>query len=169
MIIAPNERELSAKQGSTPTVAIITPASAGPTTRAEWNDHAVEADRVDDPVWADHLDREALAGRVVDGVDGAAREDEHEDHPGGRPCRRGDGEEREGGERHQRLGDDQQATLGEAIGEQPPQAPKRRIGRNWSAVVMPTATPLPVSARISQISATVCIQLPDSETSWPAK
>jgi hypothetical protein len=27
---------LSAKQGSGPTVAIITPAIAGPTTRAEW-------------------------------------------------------------------------------------------------------------------------------------
>jgi hypothetical protein len=36
-------------------------------------------------------------------------------------------------------------------------------------VVAPTATPLPVSVRISQISATTCIQLPLSETSWPAK
>jgi hypothetical protein len=36
-------------------------------------------------------------------------------------------------------------------------------------VVIPTARPLPVSERISQISAIVCIQLPDSETSWPVK
>ena len=51
----------------------------------------------------------------------------------------------------------------------PPQAPNSSIGRNWSAVVTPTATPLPVSVRISQISATVCIQLPEIETSWPTK
>ena len=51
----------------------------------------------------------------------------------------------------------------------PPQAPKRRIGRNCSAVVIPTARPLPVSERTSQISATICIQLPDSETTCPAK
>ena len=49
------------------------------------------------------------------------------------------------------------------------QAPNRSIGRNWSAAVTPTATPLLVSSRISHISATVCIQLPLSETSWPAK
>jgi hypothetical protein len=35
--------------------------------------------------------------------------------------------------------------------------------------VKPTATPLPVRVRISQISATVCIQFPESETSWPVK
>jgi hypothetical protein len=51
----------------------------------------------------------------------------------------------------------------------PPQAPKSSMGRNWSAVVRPTATPLPVRPRISQIAATVCIQLPESEISWPAK
>jgi hypothetical protein len=51
----------------------------------------------------------------------------------------------------------------------PPNAPNRRNGRNWSADVTPTATPLPVSDRISHISATICIQLPDSETSCPAK
>ena len=51
----------------------------------------------------------------------------------------------------------------------PPKAPSRSIGRNWSAVVTPTATPLPVSERITQISATICIQLPDTETSCPAK
>ncbi len=51
----------------------------------------------------------------------------------------------------------------------PPQAPKISIGRNCSAVVVPTARPLPVSERISQISAIICIQLPDSETSWPVK
>ena len=50
----------------------------------------------------------------------------------------------------------------------PPQAPSRRIGRNWSAAVRPTATPLPVSETISHISATVCIQLPLIEMTCPA-
>jgi hypothetical protein len=36
-------------------------------------------------------------------------------------------------------------------------------------VVRPTATPLSVRVRISQIAATVCIQVPDREISWPAK
>ena len=34
---------------------------------------------------------------------------------------------------------------------------------------MPTARPLPVSESTTHISAIICIQLPDSETSWPAK
>jgi hypothetical protein len=51
----------------------------------------------------------------------------------------------------------------------PPHAPISSIGRNWSAVVSPTATPLPVSDRITHSSATVCIQLPEIETSWPMK
>ena len=34
---------------------------------------------------------------------------------------------------------------------------------------MPTAAPLPVSCTISHISATICIQLPETETTWPAK
>jgi hypothetical protein len=51
----------------------------------------------------------------------------------------------------------------------PPQAPNSSIGRNCSAVVRPTATPLPVRLRISQIAATVCIQVPEREISWPVK
>ncbi len=51
----------------------------------------------------------------------------------------------------------------------PPQAPNTRIGRNCSAAVRPTDTPLPVSCRTSHISATFCIQLPLMETTWPVK
>jgi hypothetical protein len=36
MIMATKERALRAKHGCTPTVAINTPASAGPAIRAEW-------------------------------------------------------------------------------------------------------------------------------------
>ena len=49
----------------------------------------------------------------------------------------------------------------------PPQAPTRRIGRNWRAEVTPTASAEPVSVRTSHISATICIQLPLIETSCP--
>jgi hypothetical protein len=51
----------------------------------------------------------------------------------------------------------------------PPQAAKSSIGRNCRADTMPTATPLPVSARISHTSATIWVQFPLVETSWPAK
>ncbi len=51
----------------------------------------------------------------------------------------------------------------------PPKAPKSRIGANCSAVVRPTATPLPVRVRISHVSATIWIQLPLSDTIWPTK
>ena len=51
----------------------------------------------------------------------------------------------------------------------PPQVAKSSMGRNWRAAVVPTASALPVSVRISHISATICIQLPLSDTSCPAK
>jgi hypothetical protein len=59
--------------------------------------------------------------------------------------------------------------FGQRSASTPPQAANSSIGRNCRAEVTPTATPLPVSWRISHISATICIQLPLSETSWPAK
>jgi hypothetical protein len=51
----------------------------------------------------------------------------------------------------------------------PPQPPNTSSGRNWRPAVMPTAAPEPVSCTISHISATICIQLPETETTWPAK
>ena len=43
------------------------------------------------------------------------------------------------------------------------------MGTNCRPAVKPTAAPLPVSCTMSHISATVCIQLPETETIWPAK
>jgi len=40
---------------------------------------------------------------------------------------------------------------------------------NWSAVVSPSAVPLPVRRSTSHSSATRCIQLPLTEITWPAK
>jgi hypothetical protein len=47
----------------------------------------------------------------------------------------------------------------------PPQTPNNSSGRNWSAVVSPRATPLPVSLSTNQPWATICIQVPVSDTS----
>ena len=51
----------------------------------------------------------------------------------------------------------------------PPQLPSSSSGRHCRPAVMPTAAPLPVSCTISHISATICIQLPEIDTTWPAK
>ena len=59
--------------------------------------------------------------------------------------------------------------FGRRSASRPPHAPKSRMGTNCSPAVRPTAAPLPVSCTISHISATVCIQLPETETIWPAK
>lgn len=59
--------------------------------------------------------------------------------------------------------------LSKRSASRPPNAPNRRIGANWSAVVSPTATPLWVRVRINHVSATIWIQLPLSDTIWPTK
>ena len=46
----------------------------------------------------------------------------------------------------------------------PPQAPASSIGANWSAAATPTAKPELVSFSTSQVSATVCTQVPETET-----
>jgi hypothetical protein len=59
--------------------------------------------------------------------------------------------------------------FGKRSASRPPHAPSRRMGRNCRAAVRPTAKPECVSCTMSHISATVCIQLPEMETTWPAK
>ena len=51
----------------------------------------------------------------------------------------------------------------------PPRGPTTSMGRNWHAMTRPSQAPLPVSCSTSQPRATVCIQVPLTETSWPAK
>jgi hypothetical protein len=51
----------------------------------------------------------------------------------------------------------------------PAHAPKSSIGANWSAVVKPSETPLPVRRRTSQISATVWTHAPQRANTWPTK
>ncbi len=50
----------------------------------------------------------------------------------------------------------------------PPHSPKKSMGRNWRAVVMPSAMPLPpLSWRTSQSCAMRCIHVPGLDSSWP--
>ena len=51
----------------------------------------------------------------------------------------------------------------------PPHSPNSSRGRNCRATVTPSATPLPVRLSTSHPWATVCMPVPVSDTSWPAK
>ena len=51
----------------------------------------------------------------------------------------------------------------------PPSGPNRNIGRNLAAVVRPSWVPLWVRSSTTKDCATVCIQVPATETSWPKK
>jgi hypothetical protein len=160
---------LSAKQGPTPTIAIAIAASAGPTRRAEWIRTLLRLTALttrSGPTIsiaklclvglsiALTLPRKKTSASTIQGWTVPAATIANRASAGSAitacvtiSSRR----------------------LSKRSARRPPQAPKRRIGRNCSAVVMPTMTPLPVSERISQISATICIQLPESETIWPPK
>lgn len=51
----------------------------------------------------------------------------------------------------------------------PPHIPNSSMGRNCRATVTPRSRPLPVRVSTSQLCATCCIHVPDTETSWPRK
>ena len=51
----------------------------------------------------------------------------------------------------------------------PPTGPNTSIGRNRAAVASPSWVPLWVRSRTRKDWATVCIQVPATETSWPKK
>ncbi len=48
----------------------------------------------------------------------------------------------------------------------PAKSDKKRIGRNWSAVAVPSTTAEPVRVMTSHASATFCIHVPVTEISW---
>ena len=51
----------------------------------------------------------------------------------------------------------------------PPSGPNTNIGRNLAALVRPSWVPLWVRSSTTKDCATVCIQVPATETSWPKK
>ena len=59
--------------------------------------------------------------------------------------------------------------LRQAVGEQAAPGAEEQDGQELQAGGEADRAPLPVSCTISHISATVCIQLPETETTWPAK
>ena len=157
------------KQGATPQRAMITPAIAGPTIRAEWT--------------STELRLTALTTRSGPTISIT------------NACRAGLSTARTSPRRAITANTIQASTAPRAVranrtvagtaipvweiisslrlskrsASAPPIAPNRRIPENCRAVARPTATPEPVSSRTSQSSATICIQLPASETTWPPK
>ena len=115
----PNDSAFRRKQSSIEPPAIRTPAIAGPGDARRVDQDALQADRAHDPVRADDLDHERLARRQVDRQDDPAREHQRHDHPGGDVVGDRQPEEDERGDRHQRLGEDQQAALGHGVGDEP--------------------------------------------------
>jgi hypothetical protein len=160
---------LRAKQGPTPTVAIRIPATAGPTRRAEWTRTLLRltalTTRSGPTISIAKLCLVGLSTALtvprtktsVITIQGATT-------PLAEIASRASA-----GAAISAWVTISSRRLAKRSASTPPQAPKRRIGRNCNAVVIPTATPLPVSERTSQTSATICIQLPESETICPAK
>ena len=162
-IIAPKDRAFSRKHGPTPSSAITAPAAAGPTIRALWTITEFSATALTvrsgptssvTKLWRAGLSSALIAPRVKTS---AKTIQTSMCPPTVRP---------------------HSASAGSAISawvtisslrllmrsaSTPPIAPKTRIGRNCSAATRPTAVPEPVSFTTSHISATVCIQLPESE------
>jgi hypothetical protein len=59
--------------------------------------------------------------------------------------------------------------LSKRSASRPPCMLPRSVGMNCTAMMSPTCVGLPVIVNTSHPMATVCIQLPMSETSWPRK
>ena len=59
--------------------------------------------------------------------------------------------------------------FGNASAATPANSPRMMTGRNWAAATMPSQIGSWVSSRTSHAWATCCIQVPTSETAWPAK
>jgi hypothetical protein len=89
---------------------------------------AVEADGVGDPVGADHLAHERLAGRHVEGGGAAQQQGQGVDHPQPHRPGGGQGPEDQGEHGHRGLGDQQQAALVEPVGGQPGPGPEGEHG-----------------------------------------
>ncbi len=168
-IIAPKVAALIAKQGSTPTVAIRMPAIPGPAIRATWIRTLLRLTALTTrsaptisiaKLWrvglstAFTVPRAKTIAKTISGVTTPVTVTVKRTSAGSAIIawvmisRR---------------------RLEKRSASSPPQAPNSSMGRNCRAVVSPTAIPLSVSERTSQISATVCIQFPDRETTCPQK
>ena len=168
-IIAANVNALIRKHGATPTVAIRIPALAGPRIRAEWIRTLLRptalTTRSAPTISITKLCRVGLSTELTAPRTKTRANTIHGSiaPPAVRP------HSASAGAAIVAWVTMSSERFGQRSASTPPQAPNSRIGRNCSADVTPTATPLPVSSRMSHISATICIQLPLRETIWPAK
>ena len=162
-------RALSKKHSSTPTVAISTPAMAGPTMRAQCTITLFRltafTTRSGPTISITKLWRVGLSTALTTP---RANTSANTVHGSTVPL---------AASAHSSTAGTTIATwvtissrrLSKRSASSPPKAPNSRIGANCSAVVSPTATPLWVRVRISHVSATIWTQLPLSETTWPTK
>ncbi len=162
-IIAPNDSALSRKHGPTPSSAITAPAAAGPTIRALWTITEFSATALTvrsgptssvTKLWRAGLSRALIAPRT----NTSAKTIQTSTEPPTTSAHSASD-----GRAISACVTSSSLRLLMRSASTPPIAPKSRIGRNCSAAVRPTAVPEPVSFSTSHISATVCIQLPESE------
>ena len=73
------------------------------------------------------------------------------------------------GHGHQRLRELEQPPLRHAVGEQAAPGAEQQHRQELQRGGEADRDAVPVSCTISHISATICIQLPEIETTWPAK
>jgi len=168
-IIAEKVSALRAKQGSTPTPTIRRPARVGPTSRAEWISTLLRLTALttrSGPTIS--IAKLCLVG-LSTALTVPRRKTRTKTIQGATVPPRESASSASAGSAIRAWVIINRLRFGKRSASTPPHAPKSRIGRNWRAVVVPTARPLPVSERISQTSATICIQFPESETICPAK
>ena len=148
---------------------MITPAIAGPSIRAHWTITLLSATALTTrsaptisktKLWRVGLSTELTVPRTKASATTIQASTSAVDR---------EGEQRERRNRHRDLGRHQQPALVEAVGEHAGLGAEQQDRRELGGDVRPTATPLPVSCSTSHVSATICIQLPLSEITCPAK
>ena len=167
--IARKVSALMRKQGATPQVAITTPAIAGPAMRAVCTSTLLRptalTTRSEPTISITKLWRVGLSRALtVPRASTSANTIHSSTEPVAASAQRASA-----GSAIAAWVSIRMRRLGKRSASRPPNAPSTRIGANWRQAVMPTARPLPVSLSTSQVSATICIQLPLSDTTWPAK
>ena len=170
MSIATNDSALSAKHGPTPSSAITVPASAGPTMRAVWTTTEFSATALTTRSCpTSSITNDWRAGLSIASTEPRASTSAKH-HPAARRAPVATSAHSvSAGSAISACVYWSRRRFGTRSASRPPQAPNSSIGRNCRAAVRPTQTPEPVSCTISHISATICIQLPVIETTWPAK
>ena len=159
---------LRRKQMPTPTVAISTPATAGPIGPGGVDHRRVQAHGVADLVRSDHLEHEGLASGVLEAVVQPEHDSENEDSPVPHGTRDREQSENEGLYAHRRLQHDHEPALVDTICDD------ASVGTETAepaSVCSATARPRSVAEWVrtytSHDCATDCIHVPTIEIAWP--